>query len=68
MVKVNLYEVCLSYFIYCVICYIMTILTPFFDRFVASLTPEARSIGSIGHKDLIQKRTSSHMNGVVKGF
>ena len=29
-VKVDLYEVCLSYFIYCLLFYFKTILTPFF--------------------------------------
>ena len=36
--KVNLYEVCLSYIMYCLLFHIMTILTTFFSRFVAFLT------------------------------
>ena len=30
LIKVDLYEVCLSYIIYCLLFYFMTILTPFF--------------------------------------
>ena len=37
--KVDLYEVFLSNILYFIIFNIMTILTPFFARFVASLTP-----------------------------
>ena len=40
--------------------------THFFARFVASLTPGARSSGIIPHKDLSQKRTSNLMNGGYK--
>ena len=51
-VKVDLYEVCLSYFIYCLL-FITTILTSISPaRFVAFITPAARILESIGHKDL----------------
>ena len=52
-VKVNFYEVCLSYIIYCLLFYIITILNPFFPaRFVASITPGEKISRSIGHKYL----------------
>ena len=65
--RVDIYGVCLSYLIFYLIYDIVTILTPFFARFVTSLTPGARSSGIIGHQDLIQKRTSNKMNGLGKG-
>ena len=42
-IKVDFYEVCLSYMIYCLLFYFMTILIPFFDRFVVSLSIGERS-------------------------
>ena len=36
--KVDLYNVCLSYIIYCLIFYIMTILTPFPSRQICSIS------------------------------
>ena len=55
--KVDFYEVFLSYIIYFLFLYFMTILTLFFpDRFVVSLLPEERIIGSIVQKDSSWKR------------
>ena len=62
--KVDLYEVFLSYFIYFLLYYIMTILKsspP--TRFVAPVTPGERNLGSIGYKDSGHKRESNNMNG-----
>ena len=64
--KVDLYEVFLSYIFYCLIFYFMTTLTPFFfARFVASLTTWERSSGSIEHKDSsrISKRIQMNYGG-----
>ena len=66
--KVDLYEVYLSYFIYCLLFYIMTIQKPFFfTRFVAYLTPGEIISGSIGQKNSSRNRKSINMNGVGKG-
>ena len=67
-IKVDLYEVCLSGIIYCLLFYFQTILTPFFfARFLVSLSLGERSSESIGHKYLSRKRTRQHMNGGRKG-
>ena len=67
--KVNFYEVCLSYIIYCLIFYIIIILNVFlFDRFMVSITIGERISGSIGHKDFSMKGTRNHVNGGGKGF
>ena len=68
MVKIDLYEVCLSYFIYCLPYYNMTILTPMFTISVVSITPGAKSSGIFGHNDPSQNRTSNEINGEGKGF
>ena len=39
----------------------------FLTMFVASLTPEARSLGSIDRQDLSKKRTRSQINEWKKG-
>ena len=41
----------------------MTILTPFFAIFVASLTPGGSISGSVGHTDSIWKRNRIQVNG-----
>ena len=65
--KVDLYEVCLSYIIYCLLFYIRNIPTPlFFAIFVLFLTTRARSSGSIVHKGLIQKVKGIRLMGEVK--
>ena len=52
MEKLDLYEVCLSYIMYCYLFYIMDLLIPFPPaKFVASLTPGESISGSIGCKD-----------------
>ena len=56
-VKVDLYEVCLYYTIYCLLLFYDYANTLFFARFVASLTPGERSSGIIGHKDSGWERT-----------
>ena len=68
-VKFNLYEICLSYIIYCLLFYIMTILTPFFfSIFVAYLTLGERTSESIGQKYLSWKTTRIQMNVIDQGF
>ena len=58
----------LLYFVYVVIYFIMNILTlNFTTMLVASPTPEARSLVSIGCQDYIQNKKRCHMNGVGKG-
>ena len=61
-IKVDL-KVYTSCTIYCLIFYFMSILTPFFARFVASLTTGERNSGSIDHNNSSRKRTRIHMNG-----
>ena len=68
LIRVYLYEVCLSGIIYFLLFYFKTILTPFFSRFLVSLSLGERSSESIGHKDLCWKRTREHMNGGGKCF
>ena len=64
MMKFYLYDVCLSYIIYCLLFYFMTMLTHlFFAGFMVSLSlGEINSI-SIGQMDLSRKRTRIKMNG-----
>ena len=63
-IKVDFYEVCISYIIYCLLFYFKNILTPFTPPtiFQVSLSLEERSYESIGHKDLSRKRTRQQMN------
>ena len=63
-INLDLYEVCLSYIIYCLLFYFMTIITPFSPtRFVVSLPLGEKSSEIIGQKDLIRKGKRQHMNG-----
>ena len=55
-IKFYLCELFLSYIIYCLLFYFMTILTPFFDRFVVSLSLGERSSEIIGQINLSCKR------------
>ena len=61
--KVDLYGVFLSYIICCLLFYFITILAPFFARFILSLSLGERSSGSINQKDSSRKRKRIHMNG-----
>ena len=64
MMKFYFYKVCLSFNIFLLLFYFMTILTPFyFAKFVVSLSLGERSSGSIRQKYLIKKKTRIHMNG-----
>ena len=57
-IKVDLYEVCISKIIYCLLFYFKTILTPFFPAILmVSISLGERSSEIIGHKDLIRNRT-----------
>ena len=69
-IKVDLYEVCLSEIIYCILFYFMTIIIPPFctTRFLVSLSIGERSSEIIGQKDLSQKKTRQHMNGGENSF
>ena len=60
--KVYSYDVFLFYIIYYLLIYFMTILTPFFFRFVVSLSPGESIPGSIFQKDLSWKSTRIQMN------
>ena len=60
--KVGLYEVCLSYIIYCLQFYFMTILTPFFLYIFVSLSLGEGNSRIIGQKDSSCKRTRIQMN------
>ena len=62
-INVDLYEVCLSYIIFCLLFYFNNILTPPPTKFMISLSLGKRISEIIGHKDLSQKRTRQHMNG-----
>ena len=63
--KVDLYEVFLSYIIHCILFYVMTILTLFFfARFVVSLSLGEMSSESIGQKYLSRKSKKLQMNSV----
>ena len=67
--EVDLYEVCLSYIIYCLLFYFVTILTPFFfTRFVVSLSPGKRSSGSIGQKGSSRNSTRIQINSGGQSF
>ena len=62
--KVDFYGVFMSYIIYYILFYNMTMLTPFFlTIFVAYLIPGEGSSGIIGHKGSSWESTSIHMNG-----
>ena len=68
-IKVDLYEVCLSVIIYCLLFYFKTILIPiFFARFLVSLSLGERSPESIGHKNLSWKRARQQINGGGETF
>ena len=58
----------LSYYIYFLLCYIISILTPFFARFVAPFTTWSRNSGSTGHKYFIQNRTRNPINSGCKFY
>ena len=64
-INVDLYEVCLSKIIYCLLFYFKTILIPLFCTaiFLVSISLGERSSESIGQKYLSCKRTRQHMNG-----
>ena len=63
-VNIGLYEVFISYIIYCILFYFITILIPFLpSRFVVSTSLWKRISESIAHKDLSWKRTGKHING-----
>ena len=55
------------FIIYCLLFYIITILTPFFFIFLAYLTPGGMSSVIIGHRYSSLNRTSNQINGGVKG-
>ena len=66
--KVGLYEVFLSYIIYCLIFYFMSIITPFFYIFLASLSQEESGSRSIVQNYLSQKRKRIQINGGGQNF
>ena len=62
-INVDLYEVCLSYIIHCLLFYFMTILTPFFRQICDISLTRGGNPGSIDQKDSSCKRTRMHMHG-----
>ena len=62
--KVEFYKVCISYIIYFLLFYFMTILIPFLPaRFVVSLSLGEKSSGSSGQNDTGRKREMIQING-----